>query len=435
MAAPLFLAILFKRAEHESWIVAVAGAVLGFAVSYMIMTLYNLNKGKELAGICKASFGKTAGMFFAVLYLLFFLFRLCANVSQFSGFLSTYVLPETPVPVIVALLVGACTVSARRRAGPLCGMALWLFLLISGYTVISVFLLQEKINPENFLPVFSLEGGSYIKTTVTTVAELFSGLAIFLVFFNEEDGKENLRKPVLIGYLLAAAILVVAVLRDCAVFGPFSKYLTAPSLQSARMINFGEILSRVELLYVLLFVFVIFFKISLSIYAISKLFSSVTGCGRNYSYVWPVGLLIFSIGIISFRSYADQMDWGEKYMAFYIWIFEVILPAVMLVICAVKRGVRNMKIRAAGVPVKQAEAKPDETEKNVNSENAESPQTVSVPNAVFEKKSRRCFAWTMTLCALIAGTISVLLLFGVRVPSPFTPLVWLAKSVYRVFGF
>ena len=64
MASPLFLAILFKNAGHESWIISIVGAVLGFVVSYMIMTLYKLNKGKELAGICKAAFGKTAGVFF-----------------------------------------------------------------------------------------------------------------------------------------------------------------------------------------------------------------------------------------------------------------------------------------------------------------------------------------------------------------------------------
>ena len=437
MASPLFLAILFKNAGHESWIPAIVGAALGFVVSYMIMTLYNLNKGKELAGICKAAFGKTAGIFFAVLYLLFFFFHLCSNVSQVSEFLSTYVLPETPIPVIIALLVVACTVSARRKSGPLCGMAFWLFLLVSGYTVLSVFFLQDKMNPENFLPVLSLDGGSYVKSAVTTVAELFSGLTIFLVFFNEEGGNDNLRKPVLIGYLLAAAIIVLAALRDCAVFGPFSKYLTAPSLQSARMISFGEILSRVELLYVLLFVCVIFFKFSLSIYAISKLFSSVTGCGRNYAYVWPVGILLFGVSIVSFRSYADLLDWGESYMPLYIWLFEVILPAVMLLICAVKLGVRNMKIRAAGVlGLKQAEAgQPPETGKDGNSENAEMPENAEAQNDAFEKKSRLCFTWTLTSCILITGVIAVLLLFGVRVPSPFTVFIWIAKSIYRIFGF
>lgn len=456
MSPPLLLAILFKNAEHEAWLISLAGAGLGFGAACMIMALYRLNRGKELAGICQAALGKTAGRFLAALYLLFFFFRLCSDVSQVSGFLSTYVLPETPIPVIIAVLVTACTVSAHRKAGPLCGIAFWLFLLVAVYTVGSIFLLRDKINPENYLPLFSLESGRYAGSAAVTAAELFSGLTVFLVLFNEETGRDDLRRPVLTGYGLAALILVLAVFRDGAVFGPFSEFLTAPSLQSARMINIGEILSRVELLYVLLFVFAVFFKIALSVYAVSKLLAAITGCDGTESFVWPVGILLFGASVISFRSYAELTEWGEKYMAFYLWIFEGILPAVLLVSCAAKRGIRNLRLRAAGLlgigsaralrdskgpPAGESDGAGRPGDPEAPGGNRRDPaeraaaKRAAAERTAAEKKRRRQVAVAMTASILLSGGISISLLLGLRVPSPFAPLVWIAKSVYSFFGF
>lgn len=57
LSSPFFIAILFKRAKHESWIIMLLGGIIGFAISYMVMTLYNMNKGRELVGICRAAGG------------------------------------------------------------------------------------------------------------------------------------------------------------------------------------------------------------------------------------------------------------------------------------------------------------------------------------------------------------------------------------------
>lgn len=406
LSSPFFIAILFKRAKHESWIIMLLGGIIGFAISYMVMTLYNMNKGRELVGICRAAVGKTAGSIIAALYLIFFLIKICINTAQFSGFLSSNVLPNTPVAIIIVTFLLACTLSAKRGAVNICGFAFWFVLPIIIYTLTSTVLLSGQFKLSNFFPMLSLDSGSYLKAALTVVAEPFANLAIFLMLFNESEDNGNLRKYVLIGYTMSVFLLLIAVLRESAIFGDFSQYLSSLLFQSARLINMGEVLSRVEIIYVLLLLIITFFKVGLSIYAASKLFASITGCGAGNLYVFPIGIIACGITPILFPSYVHMNEWGLVYAPFYTWIFEIIIPLFLLIICAVKKLSGSDKFK---------------------SDTSKKTENINDPNA------KKCFAWTMAICCTVTAVIAVLRLAGVKIPMPLKPAAWLADFFYKLF--
>ena len=345
-ASPLFQSLLFSYTAQESWLAIIPAAVGGLLGLLPIIYLYNKNRGRELSGILRNILGQKAGTVFAYIYLLYFFIRVCATVSRFSGFLSTNMLPQTPIIVITGILMISCLMSASRGGENLCGMAFLFAAMLLFYVIISVPLLTESLEINNLLPVFTLNKGTYTKAVVTAIAEPFANLMIFLELFDENESREELTqgyykksklgKALVLGYMLSAGLIIFAVFRDNAVFGEFSKNVTAISFQAARLISVGEVLSRLELIYAILFVTTVFFRVSLSLYCLSKLLANTAERGGSTRFVLPFGMLVWCVSLVLFSSNSEMKEWSYVSMPFYVWIFELLIPLGLVLICAVK---------------------------------------------------------------------------------------------------
>ncbi len=423
-ASPLFQTLLFSNAVQESWLAVIVSALIGAVALFPILFLYKYNRGLELSGICKRALGKFGGTVISVTYLLYFFVSMCTKVSSFGGFMSTNILQRTPVLVITAFFIIGAVMCANRGAENLCGMAIIFAVTTSVYIIFSVIFLADEMKLENLLPLFSLSGGSYVKAILSTAVEPFANFVIFLMLFDEnEQVKDSLQdtsqkknssfpsalfKAVITGYIVSAIILIIAVFRDNAVFGEFSKYVAAPSFQAARLISIGELLSRVELVFAVIFMTSVLFRVALSLYCVSKLFANITSRGGSTTYVLPIGILMCGLSLILFKSHEHMQRWSRTALPFYNWIFEIILPLIFLVICIVKTV----------VAAKQGKKK------------SLSENSASVTN----KDGKTLYRATMIISCSITGIILFLLLiFNYRFPSPIEPARLLADAFFKIF--
>ncbi len=416
-ASLLFFAMLFTYAKQESWLAIIISAAIGLIISLPVIFLYKLNRGKDLTGICRRVLGRGLGTVISALYLVFFLLRLCVNISRFGGFISTNMLQQTPIVIILGFFVGGVVLCARRGAENLCGMSLWFAIIIAGYILLSVPLLWQQLSLQNLLPIFSLSSGSYFKAIMITVAEPFANLSIFLMLFDETEPVEasgrasditletkptnsfKLTKFIIGGYIAASIITIVAVFRDNSIFGKFAEYITVPSFQAARLINVGEVLSRVELVYAVIFITTVFFRIALSLYCVSKLFSSLTMRGKGTDFVLPMGILAYGISLVVFRSHEEMQAWSFSGLPFYNWIFEAIIPLIVLTVCLIKK-----RGSLSEAPSRQ------------------------------NKAGKKLYKGTVIVSCTLTGIILFLLvIFNYQLPSPLKPLKWVADSFFKLF--
>jgi spore germination protein KB len=284
------------------------------------------------------------------------------------------------------------------------------------YVVISVPLLTDSLEVKNLLPVFTLPKGSYAKAVVTAIAEPFANLMIFLELFDENESKEELvagqykksklGKAVVSGYVLSAGLIIFAVFRDNAVFGEFSKNITAISFQAARLISVGEVLSRLELIFAILFVTTVFFRVSLSLYCLSKLLANTAGRGGSTRFVLPFGMLVWCVSLILFSSNSEMKDWSYLSMPFYVWIFEILIPLGLVLICSV----RNMFGGHCNV-------------------------TENMSKLRFNKDGKVLYYGTLIFSGVLLTVIFFcFFVFNYQIPGPLAPAKWFAEKVLQLFG-
>ena len=411
-ASPLFQSLLFSYTAQESWFAIILAALGGLLGLLPVLFLYRENRGCELCGILKNILGEKVGRCLAFIYLLYFFLRVCASVSRFSGFLSTNMLQRTPIIVITGLLVVSCITCASRGAENLCGMAFLFSAMLIGYVLLSAPLLANSIRMSNLLPVFTQNPGNYVKGIVTAIAEPFASSMIFLELFDENESRESVRSgetpkskitsAVILGYLLSAGLIIFAVFRDNAVFGEFSDKITAISFQAARLISVGEVLSRLELIYAILFVTTVFFRTALTLYCLSKLLANAAGRGGSTRYVLPFGMLLWGVSMILFSSNSEMKRWSYISMPFYVWLFEIILPLVLATIYGIKSLSGKKDKQTSGIKVK--------LEHN--------------------KDGKSLYIGMMLMSGvLLTVIVFCFFVFNVQIPGPLKPAMYIAEKV------
>ena len=73
--------------------------------------------GKTIIEINDCVFGTYIGKIFSSLYIFFFFSLAFLNANNMSGFVSSYVLPDTPTVVILFMFMFVCAWSVRKRRG------------------------------------------------------------------------------------------------------------------------------------------------------------------------------------------------------------------------------------------------------------------------------------------------------------------------------
>ena len=100
---------------------------------------------------------------------------------------------------------------------------------------------------------------------------------MFLMIAANVEGKEKgLAKYFYGGFFIAALLILLVILRDTAVLGNMLEFLSLPSFEALRLATLFETISHIEILFAVLLILFLFFKISIlfytSILAVSHFF-------------------------------------------------------------------------------------------------------------------------------------------------------------------
>jgi spore germination protein KB len=137
------------------------------------------------------------------------------------------------------------------------------------------------------------------------------------------------------GLLIGSAVLLFVVIRDISVLGQMAELESFPTFTAIRQINVGDILTRMDIIYVATLLSLMFYKVAALFY------TSVTGVQRlmrfgSYQilvYIFGALLLLYSLTV--FRSTSEHVDWlinvaAEIFQTFFL----VFLPFLTLIVAA-----------------------------------------------------------------------------------------------------
>ncbi|GAW92419.1 GerAB/ArcD/ProY family transporter [Calderihabitans maritimus] len=332
-------AITTKAAGQDGWLSVVVATVFGLLAGGLILALSLRFPGKNLYEFVQVLLGKILGKVIILGYIWYFFHAGAAIIREYGEFLTTAIMPETPLMAFNAIIVLVAVYAVRSGLEVLARIADFIFPLVAGAIGLVVILPLKEIDFSRFLPI--LENGIKPVIKGAIVPSSWYGevviMAVFLAYLNQpEEGK----KVVVWGTLVNGLSLLVVVIGAMLVFGAVeAAKLMFPMFSMARMISIGEFLEGVESLVMAIWVAGVFLKIAIYYYV------GVLGIGYLFGLkdyrpaVIPYGVAMVMLSVVSYESIMDLVEFLDKIWPPYaLSIFQIGLPVILLVVSYLKAG-------------------------------------------------------------------------------------------------
>ncbi|GLX67966.1 GerAB/ArcD/ProY family transporter [Paenibacillus glycanilyticus] len=321
---------LASIAKQDAWI----SLCLVLAVQLLMILVYG-GIAKQLNG---ASFdqhlqtllGQWLGKLLLLLFTLMYPFLILSLVLRDLGdYITTVILPETPMEVIFVLMLGVviyvlyCGVSTIGRAAEL------LFFIVMGLLALGYLPLIPSANFTNLLPVFEFGWKPIVHASFTNIAFPYIESVLFLYFVSQTNRPEKWRAVVIKSSLISGflfmcvTLIVIAVLSQQVVTS-----LNFPSYFVVRTISYSEFFERFEIAVSVIWFIAIFFRMSLLMYVSAKGIAAVFQLKDYRSLLIPFGLITFVIAGILWPNTAILITTYRAW-PFYSMFFGIIFPILI----------------------------------------------------------------------------------------------------------
>ncbi|MEA4970701.1 MAG: endospore germination permease [Candidatus Pelethousia sp.] len=336
-------------AKHESWLSVLFGIVLALPLIYLYRTLMVNFPQKDLLQILEEVFGTILGKLLGIAYAWFFITLAALNLQDLGDFAKVTMMAKTPqlALTLVCLLVAVYAVrhgfKVVTQYGTLFTFAEFAILLIT------IILLSNQMNFQNFLPVFTQPAMKYIHSTHLILTIPFGELVVFLmcapsVRLSPKGATRYWFGGVAIGMLT----LLIVLLRDISILGEAISMFTLPGLMVLRLVNLGQTLSRMEILFAVALMMLLYFKISVLCYVATVTVARLLGVTTYKRLAIVMGILILAYSSTLFHSSVEHTAsaWETTPV---IWTpFEILLPLLTLIVAKIRKLPKTAEAPACG---------------------------------------------------------------------------------------
>lgn len=324
-------------AEHDAWAAVLAGMVGSLAVALIYLKLARRFSGKTLVGICREVYGRFAGTLISLAFIGYLLHLASLVMTYFADYFTATSYRLTPPAggnaasalVVILAVTGGIEVLARTSTA-IIAPVLAVF-LADGFVALS------RANPLNLLPLFDVRPAAFAWAALGSLTFPFAESVAFLMIFPVVAGERRLARTVLGAIVTVGAIYTAVALRNAAVLGNALRFFVYSSIEVVRLVNIGNVLSRVEIVIVAVLVGSAFIKIAVLVYGGALGLAEVCNLRTYRPLVHPVIALVVLLAEYNFRSVPESVRFMTVTYPVYGLIFQLVLPAATLLVAMARR--------------------------------------------------------------------------------------------------
>ncbi|AHF05817.1 GerAB/ArcD/ProY family transporter [Desulfitobacterium metallireducens] len=283
--------------------------------------------------------GKLVGL----LIIWYFLHYTAITLAQYSFFLTSAVMPETPALFFMLSLILVCAYAARKGLevigrlselfAPLIMISLILFLSLEVKDM--NFKILTPLLEKGIFPVFH---GSLIAASKTLEV---LGLAMLLPYLNN---RQKVKPIFILSFALISLYLVLLTLPVVTMLGlELAKSSSFPCYSVIRLINVGDFLNRLESIHMAICSLGAFIKISFQYYLTVLGLSQLLELREYKPLVLPIGALLIPLSLLIGPNLVElQLFSSYKIFMGYSYFFILLIPSLLLLTAIIRRkGVRS----------------------------------------------------------------------------------------------
>lgn len=323
-------------AREDAWIAALFSTAINLFMVWIYIVLARLYPGSNLFEIFEHILGKWCGKVLSLLYLFYILILTGTLLGNLGFFLTSEMMPETPIEATQILFLIAAVVCARLGIVVLARVGELVFPFIIVLFLVLVLTLIPQIHLDFILPIFDDGIAPIIKAG--SHAAVFQELMIMMVFIPLVQEKKRGERAFLGGALLGELFLTLIVLLSVLVLGiEQTENNSFPAYALAKTINVGNFLQRVEGILVMIWILTFFIKISLLFFSMLKGMRVVFGLKEEGALINTFSVLII---LVAWETYINSVYVGEiiqKVWFSYALLHLIVVPFLLCLIGLIKR--------------------------------------------------------------------------------------------------
>ncbi|CAI6087735.1 GerAB/ArcD/ProY family transporter [Cohnella sp. JJ-181] len=336
LTVPSFTVMFGKQ---DAWISEILSSVTGFVTIWVMCLLATRYPGMTITQYCSQILGNWLGKLVAANYAYYWFVSISTITTQHTGFISTLLLPESPMLVISLTFLGLCGLAAVLGIEVIarCNEFLTLLMLIV-FLPLMVLTITEA-NAHQLMPILGDGIWPVLQGVINPGGGFMNQVFILgwlLPYFNQPGKARKVSIIALAGITLLSVSLIMLTIM---ILGPLTGKLTFSFLSVVQYIGIEGSFERLEAIAVSTWVIGCFIKVTVSVFIFSLCVSHLFGLRHYRDIVFPLTLLSLIGSFWIFPNASALLNYLAFTFPVLAFINQSLIPILLLLIDSAKRKV------------------------------------------------------------------------------------------------
>ncbi len=326
-----------SHAGPAGWLAVLIGVAEACVFIFIFGTLSSRFPGKSFIEIADEVYGCYLGKVVSLLYL-WFLFHIGSLIIRTYGdFLSFTLLPGTPIIILMGLLLVVSGSAVRNGIEVLARCSQFIVPVAIIAALVTFALLLKEFNMQNLVPLLGDKSLKEVLWAGHQVAVFPGGEAVaFMMVTPFIRNKRGTTATMIAALALTGLFGAATAVRNAAVLGETLQAHVYPTYSAIRLVNVGNLLTRLEIFEVINLITMGFIQLSVVYFGVVLGISQMAKLKSPRSIVYPVGILMILLAVLNFANVAEHFEFSLDAWPYYAVPFELGLPLLTLVIAMVR---------------------------------------------------------------------------------------------------
>ncbi|MBB6453107.1 spore germination protein KB [Salirhabdus euzebyi] len=324
-------------AHENGWIAVLMASIIGMLLVFMYIIISKLDEKKNLFELAEWIFGKWIGKAISALILLFILFLTAGNLRQIGDFLSTQIMTETPIQVLMVMFL-LTALFAVKLGLEVTARTCEVFFPYAFFALLALLVMvTPTVDITKIQPILQKNMVGTFEAIVPSLGTPFLELFIFIAILPYVKKPKSARKGYLIGVGLGSFFLVAITFMCLTVLGAdFTARNLFPTYVLGKTISLVQFLERIEIIVAIAWFFTIYFKIVLNFYVLSLGMSHFFQLKKTHTLSVPLAFFIIVLATINSPNIIYYLDFILYYWAPFAAVFGILIPVLVLIVGKIK---------------------------------------------------------------------------------------------------
>jgi len=337
-SSALLTAFLASVTGQDSWLVTIISGILCLGLIWFYRTLMVMFPDKDLLEVLEEVYGKVLGKIIGVSYVWFFFTLAALNTNDLGDFVALTLMSKTPHVVLTVMCLAVSAWAVKDGVSVVTHYSGFFMLVAIVVLITSILLTVNQIDLGNFLPLLDMPFLSYVHGVHIIATIPFGELVVFLMITPAVSLAEcDPGKRLLGGFVIGGLTVLFVLLRDIAVLGNTLPMFTLPALVTHRLVNIGTVFSRMEILFAVILIMLLFFKITFLYYVSVLSLARLANLTSYRRLILAAGALIVAYGLTLYHSPIEHSAWARETTPFLWTFFEMLVPLVTVLIAKIRK--------------------------------------------------------------------------------------------------